>query len=279
MDFAYGGAAFDTAGNAEANGNTLTVKGTVTSSATGGHSKKGSATGNFVFIDGGEAHYVIGGSAQEGHATGNTVTLISGKVTGAVWGGSCSPSPCNYVSNILAVQGKDFPVDSVYRFDTLNFTLPAGIAPNDTMLKVGNAAAFPDDGSTAPTTVTIAMADGAKLSLGESVTLIEANTKGGTYELSITPASTTVKTADGYEFELTTEGTPATKLVATVIKEPDPTPTPTPDPAPTPSGGGDSSSPTMGELGLLLSGLALAGAAAPALRRREKQGKKADTRQ
>ena len=56
----------------------------------------------------------------------------------------------------------------------------------------------------------------------------------------------------------------------------------------TPSGGGDApkppffanidnSSPTMSELGLLLSGLALAGAAAPALRRREKQGKKADT--
>ncbi|MBO7411872.1 MAG: hypothetical protein J6T92_08110 [Ottowia sp.] len=37
--------------------------------------------------------------------------------------------------------------------------------------------------------------------------------------------------------------------------------------------------PTMGELGLLLSGIALAGVAAPALRRREKQGKKADTRQ
>ena len=49
--------------------------------------------------------------------------------------------------------------------------------------------------------------------------------------------------------------------------------------APGAGGGGDSSSPTTGELGLLLSGLALAGAAALALRRREKQGKKADTRQ
>ncbi|MBQ6656883.1 MAG: hypothetical protein IJM64_06335 [Ottowia sp.] len=43
------------------------------------------------------------------------------------------------------------------------------------------------------------------------------------------------------------------------------------------TGGGGGSAPTMSELGLLLSGLALAGAAAPALRRREKQGKKADT--
>ncbi|MBQ6656573.1 MAG: AIDA repeat-containing protein [Ottowia sp.] len=40
-----------------------------------------------------------------------------------------------------------------------------------------------------------------------------------------------------------------------------------------------SDTPTMGEVGLLLSGIALAGAAAPALRRREKQGKKTDTRQ
>lgn len=38
-----------------------------------------------------------------------------------------------------------------------------------------------------------------------------------------------------------------------------------------------SDTPTMGDVGLLLSGLALAGAAVPALRRREKQGKKADT--
>lgn len=36
--------------------------------------------------------------------------------------------------------------------------------------------------------------------------------------------------------------------------------------------------PTLGEGALLLSGLALAGAAAPALRRRKKQGKKSDTR-
>lgn len=38
----------------------------------------------------------------------------------------------------------------------------------------------------------------------------------------------------------------------------------------------DNSSPTMGELGLLLSGIALAGAAAPALRRRERKARKQD---
>ncbi|MBO7411908.1 MAG: hypothetical protein J6T92_08305, partial [Ottowia sp.] len=67
---------------------------------------------------------------------------------------------------------------------------------------------------------------------------------------------------------------------AVFTKAPDPTPTPDPDPAPTPNPTPapyhDDSSPTMGELGLLLSGLALAGAAAPALRRRERKGRKQD---
>ncbi|MBQ6655950.1 MAG: hypothetical protein IJM64_01540 [Ottowia sp.] len=286
MREAWGGYAAGSSTLAERN--TLTVKGGTVSTAIGGQSEDGPATGNFVTIDGGTVYGVTGGSAGNGDATGNTVTLISGKVERySVYGGDCFGPGCNEVSNILAVQGKDFQVGGYVRnFDTLNFTLPAGIAPNDTMLKVGRSAWFPSDTSTAPTTVTIAMADGAKLEIGKSVTLIETAT---TEELKITLADTTVTTADGYEFTLEKVGT--TKLVATVIKEPDPTPTPTPDPdptptptpdpdpTPTPSGGGNSSSPTMGELGLLLSGLALAGAAAPALRRREKQGKKADTRQ
>ena len=248
----------------------------------GNTSASGNATLNEVTISGGEVIFVDGGFAYGGDATGNTVTLISGKVTASVFGGNsgdCSTYDC-VTDNILAVQGKDFQVGGdVLNFDTLNFTLPADIAPNDAMLKVGEDATFPKSGSTDPTTVTIAMADGAKLKAGESVTLIEANTSLGTYKLEITPASTTVKTADGYEFELTTEGTPATKLVATVTKEPPPPPTPDPTPTPVPYYYSDDSSPTMGELGLLLSGIALAGAAAPALRRREKQGKKADTRQ
>ena len=68
--------------------------------------------------------------------------------------------------------------------------------------------------------------------------------------------------------------------VTGVFKAPPP-PDQTPDQTPTltPYYYSDDSSPTLGDIGLLLSGIALAGAAAPALRRREKQSKKADTRQ
>ena len=183
--------------------------------ATGGYSFLGSATGNFVFIDGGTAEDVEGGHAEDGDATGNTVTLISGEVTYYVEGGDCSIVGCNEVSNTLAVQGKDFPVgEYVENFDTLNFTLPADIKHADTMLSVGEYATFGESPSY-DATVTIAMADGATLKAGDKITLIEANTKGGSYKLDITPASTTVHTANGYEFKLEKVGT--TKLVATVV--------------------------------------------------------------
>ncbi|MBQ6656468.1 MAG: hypothetical protein IJM64_04205 [Ottowia sp.] len=70
-------------------------------------------------------------------------------------------------------------------------------------------------------------------------------------------------------------------VTGTFAKDSTPTP-PQPDPTPDPQPQQPyviSSTPTLGELGLLLSGLALVGAAAPALRRREKQGKKTDTHQ
>ena len=212
---AYGGLAGGS--STVATGNSLTIKGTV-KEALGAYSGDGPATGNFVFIDGGTVGgEVIGGFANGGPAEDNTVTLISGTVLGYVLGGTssdCSTYAC--VSNTLAVKGKDFRVGwQVSRFAHLAFTLPAGIAAGDTMLKVGDGAAFPKPGSTDTTEVKIAMADGAKLKQGESVTLIEANTNGGSAILEIIPASTTVTTADGYTFELTKDGN---KLIAEVIK-------------------------------------------------------------
>ncbi|MBQ6656682.1 MAG: hypothetical protein IJM64_05310 [Ottowia sp.] len=362
MVTAIGGVAFDAAGNAEANGNTLTVKGTVNYGAQGGYSEAGSATGNFVFIDGGTAKSLWGGRAYGGVATGNTVTLISGTVMGNVSGGWCSTLGCDAVSgNTLAVQGKDFPVGGrVENFDTLNFTLPADIKHADTMLSVGMYATFGKSPSY-DATVSIAVAGMPALAVGDHITLIDANAKLGSYTLEISPTRTpdtakyfwvaktgddlyaeltaplvpikvagstteggevkcehpevaqdigttictaTANTAAGYTFKegsMTASNGTLTERDGTACKNsecrlsgvtgdvtvsatftkaptpptPTPDPDPTPDPAPTPSYG-DSSSPTMGELGLLLSGMALAGAAAPALRRRERKARKQD---
>ena len=97
------------------------------------------------------------------------------------------------------------------------------------------------------------------------------------------PGKATLGTCDANGCELT--GVVGDVTVTGVFKALPPTPQPQ---QPSDNGGATpqprqpyviSNTPTMGELGLLLSSLALVGAAAPALRRREKQGKKADTRQ
>ena len=230
----------------------------------GNTSASGNATLNEVTISGGEVDSVGGGFA-DGDATGNTVTLISGKVTGNVLGGGCS-GDC-ITDNTLAVQGKVFTVGGdVLNFDTLNFDLGT-IAANDVVLDVGGTADF---SKVTAAKFSFNLADGATLKKDDKIYLIKAGTTLYPPALPTAPIN-----AGGYTFEVTQVGK---DLVAKVTQEP---PAPTPDPTPTPPyyHSGDNSSPTMGELGLLLSGLALAGAAAPALHRREKQGKKADTSQ
>ncbi|MBQ9578332.1 MAG: hypothetical protein IJR28_02240, partial [Ottowia sp.] len=83
-------------------------------------------------------------------------------------------------------------------------------------------------------------------------------------KLEINPAP---EAATAEYFKVTPVGN---QLIAEVIK------VPTPGPTPQPYYYNDDSSPTMGELGLLFSGLALAGVAAPALRRRERKQRKQD---
>ncbi|MBO7411935.1 MAG: hypothetical protein J6T92_08440, partial [Ottowia sp.] len=167
--------------------------------------------------------------------------------------------------NILAVQGKPSTAEYVDKFAELVFTLTASTDKSAPMLLVTDGtngiALFP---STTPVPVTIKV-DGAALTVGDKITLIEAT------DMVDIPAglkSTTVSADGGWEFTL--DYTPSGKtLTAEVTGVPDPTPDPTPAPYHS-----DSSSPTMGELGLLLSGLALAGVAAPALRRRERKARK-----
>ncbi|MBQ9577917.1 MAG: hypothetical protein IJR28_00110, partial [Ottowia sp.] len=109
---------------------------------------------------------------------------------------------------------------------------------------------------------------------GIGITTCTATAKTGyTFDAgSMTASNGTISDCDGAVCKLSGVTSEAT-VSATFTKAPTP-PTPDPTPTPWPYYHSDSSSPTMGELGLLFSGLALAGVAAPALRRREKQGKK-----
>ncbi|MBQ6655911.1 MAG: hypothetical protein IJM64_01340 [Ottowia sp.] len=376
---ATGGRALGMGSSIETNDNTLIIKGTVTAFAFGGNSD-GSAARNSVIIEGGSVTGdVYGGYAWDGSATHNTITLNSGSVTGDVYGGETSGHSVTHntitlnggsvtgsvlggyvgwgldcvTGNTLNVGAKGVTVGAdVTNFDTLNFTLPADIAAGDTLLDVGGMATFP----AASTSVSITMADGATLEVGDTINLITA--AGG---LTVTPKEATISDGD-YEFEVSTD---ADNLIAKVTKakakaKPDlqmhlgmedgkfvfkaqrqgsatitnassdaPASNVTwvatkggrvldsgtiasiaagasadiviraedadlndstvcvrataaeddANPADNEACGMAVSVPTTGGLGLLLSGLALAGAAAPALRRREKQGKKVDTRQ
>ena len=244
-------------GTGNAMDNSIVINGGDVLTAMGGVTEAGdgNATRNTVTLAGGTVRGIVGGIAKTGNATENTVTLTGGTVSGRLLGGVCSGSGCDAVSgNRLIVDGlKNIALEvDIANFERLEFTLPDGIKAGETVFKVDGAATFP----AADTDVYVYGLPA--LGAGESITLIDA--AGG---LSITPQRQIVTVGD-HAVEVIKEGN---KLIAKR------------------SGGGGgggsstSSSPTMGELGLLLSGLALAGAAAPALRRREKQGKKADTRQ
>ena len=249
------GASGGSALKGNATGNTVTISGgTVDSDVFGGSADQGNATGNTVTITGGTVKLdVLGGSAYEGNATGNTVTLAGGAVTGAVYGGSCyhSSGTCDDITgNTLAVLAKGMTVGGdVFNFDTLNFDL-ATVGANDTVLEVAGGADF---SKVTSANFSFNLADGAALKPGDKIYLIKADT----LDIPSLPTSVTVC---GHDFVLHAD---ANTLTATVKGA-----------TPAPYSGGDSSSPTLGELGLLLSGIALAGAAAPALRRREKRSKK-----
>ena len=263
-------------GHNGAAGNVVTISGgTVLRDVFGGLTDFGEATANSVIISGGTVQgHVYGGYTGYGETPNNGIVLASGSVAGHVIGGeSRNGGSERSAGNILVVgsellidKAKNFSVGGQVRnFMVLVFTLPDDIADGDTMLKVGDSAIFtpllPEAGKY---NIGIEVIGSPALKVGDTITLIDA-ARG----LTITPHATAL--TDGYGFEVKQDGN---KLIATVTK------TPASQGVNGFDGAGiddDNSSPAMGELGLLLSGLALAGAAAPALRRREKQGKKTDT--
>lgn len=185
---------YSTTSSATVTGNSVSIAGSTFGANAlvyGGYATSNSATvtGNSVSIDGVTVDsvygaFVLGAStASPPKVTGNTVTLRNGaKVTTRVAGGdgvsgnsaSSGTSACDAScasGNTLHVDGKDAAAGAVDSFDTLIFTLPAGLSTSDTMLTVSGAANFP----AAATKVNIAVAGtGPTLSEGETITLIDA---------------------------------------------------------------------------------------------------------
>ncbi|MBQ9578222.1 MAG: hypothetical protein IJR28_01675 [Ottowia sp.] len=192
---------------------------------------------------------------------------------------------------------------------TVSGDMAQPLAPGDTLTLISDVSA-----TGTPKSSTIAGVQGYNFRLDTSSgaliatvakpydVLPASTSSGGTLNCPATTAqhgktltitcTATPNTSDGYEFASLTltdsTGNSATckattcslanvqgdvSVSATFTKAPTP-PDPTPTPTPVPYYYSDDSSPTMGELGLLLSGLALAGAAAPALRRRERKERK-----
>ena len=270
---ALGGAASSPGSYTSAVGNTLTVKGTV-SHALGGASQSGPASDNQVFVEAGSTVdvRVTGGLTTYGNATGNTVTINGGTVQGNVFGsesrlgeainntvhisgtpdlssatlyGGYNPIAGTDATtgNTLEVESKNLKVAGVQNFENITFTLPTGTTASDTVLIVNNAADL--------TGVNITVGGSIpKLAAGQKLTLIS--------RVSGTPA-----TSSGVPSGLVLDASSG----ALVLKAPPPPSPPVP--------GSATAVPTLGDIGLLLSGLALAGAAAPALRRRERRERKA----
>ncbi|MBQ6656931.1 MAG: autotransporter-associated beta strand repeat-containing protein [Ottowia sp.] len=139
----------------------------------------------------------------------------------------------------LEVAKRGVSVLSISGFENLHFILPADTAAGDTVLDTGSA-------PVALGGVNISVGgDVPTLAPGEALTLISS--------VSGTPAA-----SSGVPSGLVLDASSG----ALVLK------------APQPGVRVISDTPTMSELGLLLSGIALAGVAVPALRRRERRGRK-----
>ena len=304
-------------GSGSATGNKVFINGGIVNGLMGGYAKgSGNATSNFITLSGGRvAGGMAGGNSGSGDAvTGNTLIVdkaidfsVGGKVENFEKLEFVLPASIKDTDTMLKVGG-----DATFAaFPTDGFTLTVDGAPalkkDNTITLIAATGTLTISGY--PTTVTdgeyeFELSDDGKNLIAKvtkplptyNVNGVAVPAEGG--EVKCTPttvkegeaATCTATEKEGYEItSFTVSGTVDTSecgspcVLKNIASDVEVTVeftelSQTPDPTPTPYHS-DSSSPTMGELGLLLSGIALAGAAAPALRRREKQSKKSDTHQ
>ncbi|MBQ0107595.1 MAG: hypothetical protein KBS34_00440, partial [Phascolarctobacterium sp.] len=178
-----------------------------------GGSAGGNATNNIVTINGGTFNdaWIHGGYSYSGNAENNTVVIKNGNFSGVIYGGQSNSG--NAANNSVTINGGTF-VDGFYLyggyvvsgpsasgtssgnilnlktkiggkaaevkfFQTMNFTLPAGITSGETMLST--AALAVDLSGSGTATVNVDAANGVTLKTGDKITLIdvsEDNTPG-----------------------------------------------------------------------------------------------------
>lgn len=203
-----------TGGNASsgsATNNKVTVDdGTITKSLVGGSSDTGDASGNTLNINGGtigstdtdsDANLIVGGLSKSGTANDNTVNVYSGTMGSlmSLYGGYISSSGTTGTGNMLNMYNKANTVKNLGNFQTMNFYVPKGTTPGETMITVTGTA------DVSNTAIYGAIDDSTKMSKGQQINLI-VDTSG------ITSNGTQYKMIPGKD-EVTDEGFVSQKVI------------------------------------------------------------------
>ncbi len=172
----------------DAASNTVTISGgEVSGNVIGGYAatyndeKSGNANSNTVNFSGGTLDTgIYGGESEGGAADDNTVNILGGTLNPEMdlYGGY---SELESTGNTLNFYTKDQTVKNLDYFQTLNFYVPAGTVPGETMLEVTNTA------DVAGAAVNGGIDDSVKLSPGQVINLLHdantINTTGTTYSM------------------------------------------------------------------------------------------------
>ncbi|RHK01135.1 MULTISPECIES: beta strand repeat-containing protein [Acidaminococcus] len=186
--YVIGGEGAEAEGASTVSDNSVSISGgTVAQNVAAGTTVSGDATGNTLTISGGtigttegDTNYIVGGASVQGAANDNTVTITGGTLGTmmSLYGGY---SELESTGNTLNFYTKDQTVKNLDYFQTLNFYVPAGTVPGETMLEVTDTA------DVHGAAVNGGIDDSVKLSPGQVINLLhDANTistTGTTYSM------------------------------------------------------------------------------------------------
>ena len=175
----YGGTA--AAGTASSNIVNVNDGGTITTTVAGGASDTGDVTGNVLNINGGtvgttestdeNGNLIIGGLSQSGNVTDNTINVYGGTLGSmmSLYGGLVTSTGSSGSGNTLNMYNKANTVKNLGNFQTMNFYVPKGTTPGETMITVTGTA------DVSNTAIYGAVDDSTKMSKGQVINLIVDN--------------------------------------------------------------------------------------------------------